>query len=356
MIRPENNGFSILIKIRGLGQAKYKVLADLPQPSLIKINHTDISHGYFQIEGANFFRCIGNIDIVRPVKLIWEVPEDWKLANSFGFGERIQEFRSSCRQLASSILAGGPGLRLTPTSFGVLGMSARHLNPAELIERLELNMKRVEEFWDDRPGPYFLVLVHQKSVTEPNGYGGTAHKNSFQLQLKGDESEAALNHLISHEYIHHWIAFTIKGPPVQDERDHLDIRWFIEGFTDYLAYDLSKAPVPEQSKQCPESLCPSKNDPLWVLKNFYKDRNYFQIPYYYGRRLAAEFEARIRLYPNSGKTLQDFMHDLLARSKRDPRFYITQNTFLQTICEGQYMDCNEAKDLINRYVILGESL
>jgi predicted metalloprotease with PDZ domain len=204
-------------------------------------------------------------------------------------------------------------------------------------------MKRVEQFWDDKPGPYFLVLVNRQINGELHQNGGSAHLNSFQLQLKGNESDSALDHLITHEYIHHWNGWIIKGPPVQDEKDHLDIHWFIEGFTDYLAFSLTNTRPAEKSWQ---------NIPLWELKrNYLNNHNYFDVPYAQGRKIAAEFEREIRA---SGRSLRDFMLDLLQRSKRDPNFYITRDSFLQVMCEGGYFNCDRARNIIERYVVQGQ--
>ncbi len=344
VIRSETTGFSVVIKIPDLGETRYHVPAYLPQGSVIKTNHTNLSHGYFQLQGAHLFRCIGDTNQLRRMRLVWEVPNDWRIANSFGYGSKTQDINTSCRQLADSIFAGGPHLSLTPTPFGVLAITGLSVDPGRLSKLIEANMRLVEEFWQDKPGSYFLVLVNQQITEEPYQNGGSAHLNSFQLQLKGNETDEALKHLIAHEYIHHWVGGTIKPLPVENELEHLDICWFIEGFTDYLAFKLTGIQPVEKSWE---------NLSLLELKRNYKNNHtYFDIPYAQGRKIAAAFENKIKAY--SGKTFRDFMIDLLRRAKNNPDFYITRESFLRVMCEGGYFDCTRAKRMLDRYVIQGE--
>ncbi|MEI6791332.1 MAG: hypothetical protein WCK42_09150, partial [Myxococcaceae bacterium] len=223
----------------------------------------------------------------------------------------------------------------------------KHLNISKIENALNKNMKRVENFWNAKADDYYFISIRSENTAN---FGGTAQFQSFQLQLSTEQQEGyVLDRLITHEYFHHWNGLKITHKPNQAPLEHLDVWWFIEGFTDYYAYLLS-AP---DTKSYRESFAEAKfkNIALKEFKrNYETNTDYFQVPYVQGRRLAAWLDKKIEKY--SGNRLKNVMHELLKKSE-DASFFITQENFLKIICDGNYMNCEEAKRLLKTYVIDG---
>lgn len=162
LITPQKNGFKVEIRKEGYQPIKYFTQSADEQNSQIRTNHTNLYAGFFQISGDKLFHCVGDADLVRDTTLTWNMPEDWKIANSFGTGSKTQNLQVSCHNLNQSIFAGGRALTLIPTSFGMLSVSPSYpvSKIQDLIKRIEKKMQDVEAFWGDSPEPYFLVLIN----------------------------------------------------------------------------------------------------------------------------------------------------------------------------------------------------
>lgn len=369
-ITPENNGFLVEISHDGTGQItqivpphdsyqEYRTLTAtqdhpiryfiVPKPRDPRVSDTfiDLHNGYFQTVGHGFLVCIGqDINQKKSIRMTWNAPNHWQFASSF----KEQKFEASCNHLRKALYVGGHNLKIQPTWFGTLAVtgSFTNLTISDIENALKQNMEQVRSFWNDaKPEPHYFVSIRG---TDSKKHGGTAQFQSFQLDLARDQmKDHKLDRLITHEYFHHWNGLKINQVPSNDPTAHLDIWWFIEGFTDYFAYKLT-SPADLLSNMC------FKNVSLFELKrNYGNNHTYYDIPYIQGRKIALLFDSAISTHSDKRFSLKNVMHEIIKRSE-NPSFLLTQNNFLKVICEGNYMPCSTARNLLQSYVIAGTQL
>lgn len=375
-ITPEINGFLVEINHNGKGAItrfvpetnahKHENYQDLPRTqeysvryrilpksrnSIVSDTLINYELGFFQTVGHGLLACIGsNTKAKKSIRIIWNAPDhNWKFANSFSANQTEQNFEASCHDLREALYVGGHNFTLHKTPFGALAIAGefKHLNISKIENALNKNMKRVENFWNAKADDYYFISIRSENTAN---FGGTAQFQSFQLQLSTEQQEGyVLDRLITHEYFHHWNGLKITHKPNQAPLEHLDVWWFIEGFTDYYAYLLS-AP---DTKSYKESFTEPKfrNIALQELKrNYETNKNYFHVPYIQGRRVALDLDKKIDRHSKGRLRLKDLMHDLLKRSQ-DSSFFITQENFLKAICEGNYMPCSTGERILQEYII-----
>ncbi|MEI6804882.1 MAG: hypothetical protein WCK49_00055 [Myxococcaceae bacterium] len=303
----------------------------------------DFENGFFQTVGHAFLMCTSQMDSKKSIRITWKGRSNWKFANSFSATQNEQNFEANCDELRAALYTGGSELTLYKTWFGVLALIGefKTLDIHDIEDALKRNMERVLEFWDSEPDEHYFIALSSKKDT---AFGGTAHLRSFQINLPEDLKPYQLDHLITHEYFHNWNGLRINQLPSVNN-DHLDVWWFVEGFTDYYAYLLNKIPDTEVFQ----------NIGLAELKQKYSDTDdtYSKIPYIQGRRIAGKLDGKIRTH--SGKELKHVMHEIIKLSEKNPNYYLTRENILGVICIGGYMSCTEATEILRNHVDLGMS-
>lgn len=323
-------------------QIRYRVTPKSSEPAIADTT-IELENGFFQTVGHGFLVCVGqNTGQKKSIKISWKAPVSWRFANSFSADQTEQEFQAECRDLRKALYVGGNRLNIQKTWFGALAIRGffKELQPRDLEEALERNMRKVLQFWGSDPEPYYFVSVR---ATNNKQHGGTAQFQSFQLDLSAaQQKNLELDRLITHEFFHDWNGLKINHLPSTDPLSHLDVWWFVEGFTDYYAYLLTKAPDTQQSN----------NVTLVELKRNYRfNQTYQKIPYVQGRQIARDLDAKIKNHSN--QELKHVMHEIIRRSEQDPLFYLTRDNILKVICESNYMPCSEATAILHSYIDLG---
>ncbi|MES2504332.1 MAG: M1 family aminopeptidase [Myxococcota bacterium] len=302
----------------------------------------DLSEGFFKTSGYGLIACLGRKwDEAKSVRITWQAPKPWRFANSFSAGATQQSFKASCYQLQNALYAGGTNLRFyeTPLATVAISNNASEKVNKKLIATVKKNMVKVKDFWGelDDAKEYYFVLIHPANGNE---HGGTAQFQSFQLALADftpSDASKELDHLIAHEYFHQWNGIKINVPVSTQH----EVRWFVEGFTDYFAFSISGHTANFSNRF--ENVS---------LKNYVSDmKTHFDVPYIQGRKIAADMDKAIQNY--SSRKLEHLMRHIVRRSQADPLFYLTQASILGVICEGNYMNCDQAHQLIENHVNLG---
>ena len=347
---PEQSAYALYQPLLGNNEYPIRYFI-LPKQKESTISDTFInnSNGFFQTTGHGLLACAGSeISISKTIQITWNAPASWQFANSFSAGQKQQRFEASCDNIRNALYVGGYNFNLHKTSFGALAIAGQFQNFSadQLANTITENMKLVEGFWKTEPETNYFVSI--RSISDQK-HGGTAQFRSFQLQLSPNQQMGyELNRLIAHEYFHHWNGLKIKPHPQQN---NLDISWFLEGFTDYYAYLLTAPDI--ASYQQSFHVKNFKNIGLAELKrNSLNNSDYFHVPYVQGRRIAAWLDKKINQH--SGKRLEQVMHELLKQAQ-DPSFFISQKSFLNTLCRGNYMSCAQAEELLQTYVLEGVS-
>lgn len=103
-----------------------------------------------------------------------------------------------------------------------------------LAARLAADLSRIVarelELFGSRPHPRYLLLFGRPD--QPGGFYGSPKRGSMTLSvaadLPADSVAEGLCHLVAHEYHHTWMQASCQP--------HGELRFFIEGFTDWYAY------------------------------------------------------------------------------------------------------------------------
>lgn len=328
---------------------RYEIIPKSQDNSLIDPVRANFAAEFFQLPGSSFLECFENHkNEKRTIKFVWRLPSHWNLANSFSAGLREQTISATCNDLHQGLYAGGTNFSLYQTQFGAMLIHGEfhNLTANDFEQSVLANMKKVLDFWKEPPKPYYLAIFH--SSNNRLSQGGSAHLKAFEIVIPSTQKpDRALDILITHEYFHHWNGHQINLEKSEIYLDHVDILWFLEGFTDYYAFVLNNDWAPIETA----------NTSLYQLKQDYtQNRAAKQLPYTQGRFIAYELDRRILSYSGGSRSLQNLMHEIIMRSRENSEYYLTGENILEAICEGQYMDCQEARNLIQKYAISGYPL
>ncbi len=282
---------------------------------------------------SDYIHLLGNTFLVRPywperkrlrIGFTWQVPDDWRVGNSFGIEQNRQEFEASPFELVQSVYLAGDfrfvrrDVRGQPVVVAMRGEWRFSDNDfAELVARI---VGAQRSFWRDDAFPfYFLSLL---PVDIPVGStSGVGRWNGFVTFLPpGADIDARLRHVLSHELFHTWnpgklIASTNLSPAMY---------WFTEGFTEYYSYVLlltegleSFADFVEQMNRQVYSYWTS---PVRSITNERAGREYFtseaasRLAYARGLMVALSWNSRIRSASDGRMSLNDFMRALRKSS------------------------------------------
>ncbi len=333
------------------------------------INHENY---YRPIGGASYFYAIGSGMFVLPalndskkeITLEWNgIPNEWKIANSFGQEEKTQTIMSSFEDLQAAVFMAGDFqiIECNPGAYpiyiamrGEWPFSGDELTT--LVEKIFLSQRN---FWNDHEFPYFLVSV--VPIDTKNSTGGTALKNAFSLFL-GDNNfpkDDYLKHLawlISHEHFHTWNGYKIRSSEPEGS-----MYWFSEGFTEYYAVKLNRQSGIMSERDYVDHMNGILRDyfasPVHhipnetIVKNFWFDFPTAKLPYDRGFTLALYLDAKIQS-KQEGRSLDHFMHDLFAITYQKERQF-SFDDFLTLA--ATYLD-DEDLDPLKRSIIEGETI
>jgi predicted metalloprotease with PDZ domain len=347
-ISAQNKGASVTIfrdsslilvrhKPRELIHLKYSIRQDFKDTIWNELYYRPIIQpGYFHIFGSCLFvvpyEYIENSDKKAVFLIRWQnMPgTGWVIHNSFGSRKEVQIINETAGRFLNSIFVGGDFRIYTamiegkPFYFAVRGNWV-NLNDDDLFEVLKETVWSQRSFWNDFSCDYFTVtLIPVYADDESLSLSGEGLTNSFSCyfgnskQLKNDFVVA---YMFNHELMHQWIGHTIV---TAEEEPYY---WFKEGFTDYFAYkNMLRTglidPVTYQ-KETNRSFIkllyasPVKEQPNDSItkSNFWKNRDYRQLPYKRGYVFALYLDMRIKRATGNEYGLSNVMKDILAVSE-----------------------------------------
>lgn len=333
------------------------------------INHENYyrpigNHSYFYAIGHGMFVIPAEQDSKMAITLKWnDIPKDWKIANSFGQQQVLQEIEDFPNVLHSGAFLAGdfqiiecnPGTN--PVYIAIRGnwpFSAEEFTA--LVEQIFISQR---DFWNDHEFPYYLVSVIP--IDTKNSTGGTALRDNFSLFLgdnyfSKDDYIKHLGWLISHEHFHTW-----NGCKFRSSEPEGSMYWFSEGFTEYYAVKLNRKNGIMSQKEYVDHvngiLMDYFSSPVHnasnetITKNFWTNPATGKLPYDRGFALALYLDTKIQSN-SEGLSLDNFMHDLLEFTKqKDAGFSFDDllNLF------ANYVDQEDLRS-IKKFVIEGDSI
>lgn len=186
------------------------------------------------------------------------------------------------------------------------------------------------DFFEDHNDPYFLVslIPSGKRQQGSRSLGGTGLTNCFALFIQpgptlepGSKDEADIAKLLCHEYFHHW-----NGERMQTGGPEGQAYWFSEGFTDFYAsrllFNTGLIDAARWTTWLNDGLSgywtsPSRDLPnSQIVSGFWKNPDVQKLPYRRGEIVALLLDCEIRIRTKGAKSLDDFMRELYAETKR----------------------------------------
>ncbi len=281
---------------------------------------------FFHFTGARFFILPAfPYNLEYRIKLAWSyIPDNWKLADSFGADERNQEIVCTLSNFRNSVFTGG-NIKIIPMHLGndlLYVTLPREGNVSEEHFSAIARDILIEErnFWRDYTQKYYLInLIHLDSGDETSMTG----KNYYSLFVSRQrEIDFNFEKRIARDLFQTWFGERIKFA----DPERL-LYWFKEGFAEYYstlfllrAKLISLDKYADDYNQVLDLYCTSparneKNEAL--LTDDENDKYITQLPYQRGIIFAHNLNFTIRHNTNYKKSLDDLMRDLGERCKNE---------------------------------------
>lgn len=308
-------------------------------------NSPILQHEYVHVPGQCLFLRPSHYQEYE-VRIEWKgLPKNWTIQNSFNSGQTVQTFKALDNGWVNSVWVAGDFRLLRgevlgkPVFFALRGRWV--FDDQTLFDVILKTIETQRSWWADTDIPYYSVtMIPFVKPARPVpgamhnadclGFGGF---NSFCVYASDDCILDKLIALFNHEMMHDWIGGKIEPGEYFGAES---LRWFAEGFTEYLALRncwsaglFTQADFFEELNA--ENFARHYADPAGersaadVEACFYLDPECEDIPYRRGLILAFYFDAAIRQKSNNDRTLQDFMRALFeefygSRSDLGERF------------------------------------
>ena len=208
---------------------------------------------------SKFFHMYGDKSLILPqydasenqsfdLKITWEgFPDNWHIANDFGIskvvnGERQSQFRTNLSEgnLGSSLFFGGlyrkkvfseQGINFHTYFYGDFGFDEdKFLTQIQKVAQTELDLWK--HFHHNKE---YVISINRKGK-DCGRMGGRNMYDSFTFYMSSNFTEKyfplIFANAFTHEFTHSWIGVDdlVARNPNWEE-----MRWFIEGFTNYYA-------------------------------------------------------------------------------------------------------------------------
>ena len=179
------------------------------------------------------------------VEVNWEkLPKGWKIQNSFGFDSKQQRFQSNNRDnwqrtnwIAGNFRQYSANVYGKPVCFALRGKW--YFEDTTLFNVILKTVQTQREQWDDRDIDFYSVTLMPYQTPEKasdsdkkSQYIGNGLYQSFVAYADESTLLAAFVDLFNHEMMHEWIGGRINEGKATET---IDMRWFVEGFTEYFA-------------------------------------------------------------------------------------------------------------------------
>jgi predicted metalloprotease with PDZ domain len=222
-------------------------------------------------------------------------------------------------------------------------------------EELKLFFKKIintqRDFFNDYDFPFYLITLiafdpfHNQKIML-----GTHVKNGFVMYLPDNIDPLLLSkQLFAHEHLHNWLGGKLKPPD-----DYLELTWFFEGFTDYLAsitaFKADCIQLDEYIEDLNEAIKKIYTSPFSSINNptlkllFWQSPQVEIIPYIRGRLLALIWDYKINKLSQGKYTIAEPIKDLLHHAKSHSNI-INENIIID--CFSPYLKYNAEIDIQN---------
>jgi predicted metalloprotease with PDZ domain len=319
------------LDIRRGGTCHVRYTVDLPPESLQRVIYRRpiIRPGYIHLLGNTFLVHPGwRTQERHRVELLWRIPMNWRLANSFGLEQRRQEVNASIDELVQSVYVAGDyrfvsrEVRGNPVVAGIRGeWPFSDADFADTVARIVDTQRR---FFQDDTFPFYFVSMLPVD-TLPGHISGVGRFHGFAVfRGAGGKLNDQLRYVLSHELTHTWIP--TKTSRSAETPPHMF--WFSEGFTEYYSYvimlvsridtfDEFLTRFNEKIREYWTSL--ARNMPNeQAAAEYFTDEKAGKLPYLRGSLIALNWNAAIRVASDGHSSLNDFVRALVKRgSGRD---------------------------------------
>lgn len=332
------------------------------------VHETIIRKDLIHSPGNGLFAIPDDMKATDEIQLSVEwktIPRNWNTISSHGYTS-VLKFVGSRRQLLHALYSAGKlriyqiGDKNTPVYLSLYGTFDI---PDNIISSSLTEIIRTQRtFFNDQDFPYYAISLIEGD--NPYSMGGTRLDNSFTAYLPKGINQRDYYILFAHEHLHNWLGGKLS---LNDKEEELDY-WWTEGFTDYysrvLAFRSGGITIDEFVSECNQLLknyylSPVINKPNSAIKkNFWKDHNIQQLPYYRGFVFAIYLNGLIKL-ENDNNSLDNIMLGLFKSTghkkfsaeffKNASRNYIPQGIEQEV---AEFIDKGKTIDLSSVMTIL----
>ncbi len=299
------------------------------------------------------------------IKLEWQnIPQNWKLANSFGVEEKNQEFTTSSSRFTSAIFVAGDYRVLKGEIKGKPVYTALRGNWKFTDEEFSGLVNKIVEvqrdFWRDYEHPFYLVtLLPLEYERGRRSYGGTGLTNSFATFVTNNVPDQDLYWLIAHEYFHNWNYLSFGGLKEPQEL----LYWFSEGFTDYYTalllyrggfFNFEQFVAKHNELMTDYYLSPYRNiNNEQIRKEFFTNIKVTNQAYRRGFLLATKWNRIIQNQTKGKNSIDDVMRDILQGARTGKHKRLSKEKIVSYL--SKYAKYDFDKD-IEKYVDRGETI
>ncbi len=322
-----------------------------------------ITNSYFHILGMRLFMFPTTIfeteESKAKISISWgELPNNWLFHSSFG-PEKNMQIEVIQEDLYATFFVGGDFRRYQfnykdkPVYFVTRG-DWKAIKDEQVLSILKETVNAQYKFWNDSiKNSYSVSLIptfeEWTATSKSYSFGGSCLTNSFISFVSNNDGATLkkVSWLYNHELLHQWIGRTLKN------ENEVEQYWFSEGFTDYYSYKLmlkhNKLTVQEFIDILnTEVVIPHYQDKYNTMPNseitFQKYWSNYgalgKLPYRRGLLYAFLIDMQIKQQSNFTKSLDNIMHSLNNKSKKDIGFRISSTTFKSEL--ALHVDSNTA--------------
>ena len=316
-------------------------------------------HGYRPLIQEDIVFVTGENALLRPawvgVKRKGEVafkgvPSDFKVATSWFRDAAKGPVEAGYEDLSAGVFVAGR-IRTLPIGAegsGVL-VTAGKLQIADGdLQSAAKNIFQAEKRLFPWGGPPLnLVVLLPLDGAKPAGVetGGRYYDNSLVAFAQPGAEVGDLQYLLAHEMLHHWLPRQLG----KLREPQIEMYWFSEGFTDYLAYQvlLSSAGFPRdrflryinRALSTYHRLGLKEVSNADLVKEYFRNNEARRLPYVRGFLLAMRWDYRIRAATDGAKGIADVLpllrQRLLSGGSLDEASIVAS---LNALAPGQYAE------------------
>jgi predicted metalloprotease with PDZ domain len=224
----------------------YEIFSPTPNGAVTRTNSPAplIQPDYLHIRGYSLLLCPAHYKTFD-VEVNWKsVPKGWVLQNSFSFNQKQQRFTSNNRDdwrrtnwVAGKFRQYQAKVFGKPVCFALRGNW--NFEDTTLFNIIIRTVKTQRALWNDRDMDFYSVTLLPYNIPadadawDKNSLSiGNGLFQSFVAYADENTLLADFIDLFNHEMMHEWIGGRINEGQA---KDGIDLRWFVEGFTEYFA-------------------------------------------------------------------------------------------------------------------------